>query len=203
MTKIETRAALRALYKPAHGRSVAKEIHRLDHHCRQFIALSPFVLLATGGVDGSMDVSPRGDQPGFVTVEDDTTLLLPDRPGNNRLDSLENILERPGVGLLFLIPGVDETLRVNGRAEIHAEADLCARFAVAGKRPASVLKIAVESAYLHCAKSLMRSALWSQDAQIARSALPIMGEMLKDHAGLEAPPETQEDMLRRYASVLY
>ncbi|MFG1428993.1 pyridoxamine 5'-phosphate oxidase family protein [Roseixanthobacter glucoisosaccharinicivorans] len=203
MTKIESREALRTLYKPAHGRSVAKEIHVLDRHCRHFIALSPFVLLATGGADGSMDVSPRGDQPGFVAVEDDTTLLLPDRPGNNRLDSLENILERPGVGLLFLIPGVDETLRVNGRAEIHADAALCARFAVAGKLPASVLKITVDSAYLHCAKSLMRSALWSQDAQIARSALPTMGEMLKDHAGLEAPPETQEEMLRRYASVLY
>ncbi|MFG1464448.1 pyridoxamine 5'-phosphate oxidase family protein [Xanthobacter sp. DSM 24535] len=203
MSKVESREALRQLYKPAHGRSVAKEIHLLDRHCRDFIALSPFVLLASGGSDGFMDVSPCGDHPGFVVVEDDTTLLLPDRPGNNRLDSLENILERPGVGLLFLIPGVDETLRVNGRAEIHASAELNARFAVAGKVPASVLRVHVQSAYLHCAKSLMRSALWSAEAKVARSALPTMGEMLKDHARLEAPAETQEEMLQRYKSVLY
>ncbi|MEW6254475.1 MAG: pyridoxamine 5'-phosphate oxidase family protein [Pseudomonadota bacterium] len=203
MSRIETLAELRAVYKPANARSVAKVIPALDIHCRRFIALSPFLLLATGGADGTSDVSPRGDAPGFVAVEDDTTLLLPDRPGNNRLDSLENIIARPGVGLLFLIPGVDETLRVNGTAEIHTDPALTARFEVSGKRPLSVIRIKVREAYLHCAKALMRSALWSQEAQVPRSALPTMGEMLQDHTEGAFAAESQEAMLRRYREVLY
>jgi len=203
MSHIDSLDALRRLYPNATARSVDKVIPRLDPHCRRFIGLSPFLLLATGGADGSSDVSPRGDHPGFVVVEDETTLLLPDRPGNNRLDSLENIIARPGVGLLFLIPGVDETLRVNGIAEIHADAALRERFAVKGKLPLSVLRIRVTDAYLHCAKALMRSALWSAEAQVERSALPTMGEMLADHTSGRHQAESQEEMLKRYKELLY
>ncbi|TCT02582.1 pyridoxamine 5'-phosphate oxidase family protein [Aquabacter spiritensis] len=203
MSRIETRDALRAIYPAARGRSVEKVLARLDPHCARFIGLSPFVLLATRGAGGGLDVSPRGDRPGFVALEDAQTLLLPDRPGNNRLDSLENILDDPHVGLLFLIPGVDETLRVNGQAEIHAGGPFAARFAVAGKPPASVLRIRVEEAYLHCAKALMRARLWDPEARIARSALPTMGQMLKDQIGGAEPAEDQEEMLRRYREVLY
>ncbi len=203
MAHIDSLEALRTVYKPANPRSVAKVIPVLDGHCRRFIALSPFLLLATGGPDGTSDVSPRGDGPGFVKVADDTTLLLPDRPGNNRLDSLENIIARPGIGLLFMVPGVDETLRVNGTAEIRTDPDLLADFAVGGKLPLSVIRITVKEAYLHCAKALMRSHLWSQEAQVERSVLPTMGEMLQDHTSGAFKAETQEEMLKRYREVLY
>lgn len=203
MAHIDSLEALRTVYKPANPRSVAKVIPVLDGHCRRFIALSPFLLLATGGPDGTSDVSPRGDGPGFVKVADDTTLLLPDRPGNNRLDSLENIIARPGIGLLFMVPGVDETLRVNGTAEIRTDPDLLADFAVGGKLPLSVIRITVKEAYLHCAKALMRSHLWSREAQVERSVLPTMGEMLQDHTSGAFKAETQEEMLKRYREVLY
>lgn len=203
MAHIDSLEALRTVYKPATGRSVAKVIPVLDGHCRRFISLSPFLLLATGAPDGTSDVSPRGDAPGFVGVADDTTLLLPDRPGNNRLDSLENIIARPGVGLLFMVPGVDETLRINGTAEIRTDADLLARFIVDGKLPLSVIRITVKEAYLHCAKALMRSSLWNPQAKVERSVLPTMGEMLQDHTSGAYKAETQEEMLKRYREVIY
>lgn len=202
MSNIKDVASLRALYGPMGERSARKQLDRLDRHCRRFVELSPFVLLSTTGADGLGDVTPRGDAPGFVAVEDDRTLLIPDRPGNNRLDSLTNILERPGVGLLFLVPGVDETLRVNGTAEIHADPALLARFAVDGKLPRTVLKIAVREAYLHCAKAFMRSRLWDPAVQVDRSTLPSMGEMLRDQLSL-SEGETQAEMLRRYEATLY
>lgn len=200
--RIDDPDALRALYGPAGERSARKQLDHLDVHCRRFVALSPFVLLATSGSDGLCDVTPRGDAPGFVGIEDDATLLLPDRPGNNRLDSLMNIVARPGVGLLFVVPGVDETLRVNGTAEIRTDADVLARFAVDGRAPKTVLRIAVKEAYLHCAKAFMRSRLWDPAAQVDRSTLPSMGEMLRDQLNL-ASGETQDEMLRRYAATLY
>lgn len=203
MARIESLEALRTVYKPASGRSVAKVIPVLDRHCRRFIELSPFLLLSTGGPDGTSDVSPRGDAPGFVGVADDSTLLLPDRPGNNRLDSLENIIARPGVALLFMVPGVDETLRVNGTAEIRTDPDLLAPFAVEGKLPLSVIRITVKEAYLHCAKALMRSNLWSREAQVERSVLPTMGEMLHEHTSGAYKAESQEEMLKRFREVLY
>lgn len=202
MSRIETLDQLRTHYKPVSSRAAQKVLARLDRHCRSFIGLSPFVMLATSSAAGALDVTPRGDHPGFVGIEDDTTLLLPDRPGNNRLDSLSNILEHSGVGLIFLIPGVDETLRVNGTAEIRVDEDLRARFAVGGKLPTSVLRITVREAYLHCAKAFMRSGLWNPDVQVERAVLPTLGEMLRDQIGL-AEAESQEAMLARFKDAMY
>ncbi|MFG1478252.1 pyridoxamine 5'-phosphate oxidase family protein [Xanthobacter sp. V4C-4] len=202
MARIDSVDALRRLYGEPSGRTRDKVLSRLDPHCRRFIALSPFVLVATADAAGAADVSPRGDAPGFVASEDNR-LFIPDRPGNNRLDSLSNILATGRVGLLFLIPGVDETLRVNGRAAIHDDADLRGRFPVNGRLPRTVIAVEVEEAFLHCAKAFMRSALWSPQAQIPRAALPTMGEMLRDQIGHAAPAESQDDMLRRYRAVLY
>lgn len=202
MSRLNTPEQLRALYGEPKERSVRKQLDRLDPHCRRFIGLSPSVLLATQGADGLGDVTPRGDAPGFVAIEDERTLLIPDRPGNNRLDSFLNIVANPGVGLLFLVPGVEETLRVNGLAEIRDDAQLVARFPVDGRLPKTVIRVAVKEAYLHCAKALMRAKLWDPAIRIDRSSLPSMGEMLKDQLGL-ATAETQAEMVERYRATLY
>ncbi|WP_237154555.1 pyridoxamine 5'-phosphate oxidase family protein [Oryzibacter oryziterrae] len=202
MSAIRDTASLRALYGDARERSRRKVLPALDRHARRFIELSPFCLLSTHGADGLGDVTPRGDAPGFVAVADDRTLLLPDRAGNNRLDSLLNILDNPGVGLLFMVPGVDETLRINGHATIETDPDLLARFEVAGKLPKTVLVIAVAEVYLHCAKALMRSHLWSAENRVDRAILPSMGEMMRDQLGLDQA-ETQAEMLERYRATLY
>lgn len=203
MARIESQAALREIYGVPHGRAVAKQLDRLDKHCRSFIALSPFLILATQGADGLGDATPRGDHPGFVHVLDDLTLTIPDRPGNRRVDALSNIVERPGVGLLFLIPGVDETLRVNGTAVIDDDPALREAHRVADSLPATVLVVSVHEAYLQCGKALMRSKLWAEESRIERSRLPTMGEMLKDHTRSNDPPETQAAMLERYKTALY
>ena len=171
---------LAELYDPPSERAVLKQIDHLDAHCRAFVAASPFVLLSTCGRVGA-DCSPRGDDPGFVEVLDERTLLLPDRRGNNRLDSLRNVLENPAVGLLFLVPGVGETLRVNGRARISRDPALRARFVVRGKPPATVLVVHVEEAFLQCAKALVRSGLWDPARQVERSRLPSLGTVLAAH----------------------
>src|SRR5437763_301080 len=157
--------ALRALYGTPSAIVQRKTLDRLDEHCRAFIALSPFLVLGTAGTDRTADCSPRGDAPGFVTVVDDKTLLLPDRPGNRRIDSLRNVAENPEVALIFFIPGINETLRINGRAAITTDAALLAPLAVQGKAPQSALRIAVREAFLHCAKALIRSHLWDPATQ--------------------------------------
>jgi PPOX class probable FMN-dependent enzyme len=172
-----------ARYDPPTERALRKQIDRLDEHCRAFIAASPFVLLATCGPTSGADCSPRGDHPGWVEVADDRTLLLPDRRGNNRIDSLRNIVENPTVGLLFLVPGVNETLRVNGRAGLSVDPELLARFAVDGKAPKSVIVVSVTEAFIQCARALVRSDLWNPARQIDRSALPSMGTILAAHTG--------------------
>jgi PPOX class probable FMN-dependent enzyme len=203
MARIETLESLRAIYGAPKGRSVAKQLDRLDRHCRSFIALSPFLIIATQGADGFGDATPRGDHAGFVTVADDNTLIIPDRPGNNRIDSLSNIVERPGIGLLFLVPGVDETLRVNGTAVIDDDLALRSAHMAEGKVPATVLVVTVREAYLQCAKALMRSRLWAEESRVPRDRLPTMGEMLKDHTRSSENAETQAEMLERYATALY
>lgn len=202
MTTVPDLAALRLLYPEPNERAVRKQIDALDAHCRRFIALSPFVVLSTSDAAHQLDASPRGGAPGFVPVADDHTLLLPDAPGNNRLDSLENILATGRAGLLFLVPGVDETLRVNGRAVLSVDpADIAACHD--GKRaPKVVLRITVQAAYLHCAKSLMRSRLWNPASRVDRSLLPTIGQMIADQTGLHVPAETQAELERRYAADL-
>lgn len=169
---------LEALYEAPVPRSLTKELDHISDHYRLFIEKSPFVVLATSGPEG-LDCSPRGDAPGFVRIHDARHLLLPDRRGNNRLDSLHNIVRDPRVALLFLVPGVGETLRVNGRAAIVTDPELCASFMVEGKSPRSVVVVTVETVYYQCQKALVRGGLWSPEAQVPRSELPSAGEMLQ------------------------
>lgn len=196
---ITSHAQLLELYAAPQERAVRKELPALDRHCRDFIALSPFVLLSTGNREHELDASPRGGEPGFVKVAQDAHLLMPDSPGNNRLDSLRNIVSTAQVGLLFLIPGFDETLRVNGRAVLSTdEADL-QRCANDRRKPKLVIRVQVTAAYLHCAKAFLRSRLWSAASQVARSQMPTMGQMINEQTGLRSAPETREEMERRYA----
>ena len=172
-------AALRTLYgEPSEG-AIAKEVDHVHPHYRAMIEASPFMVMATSGPDG-LDVSPRGDPPGFVVVEDEKTLLIPDRRGNNRTDSLGNLIADPRIALLFLITGVGETLRVNGRAEISVDPDLLARFPAQGKLPRSVVVVHVERAYFQCPKALVRSDLWNPVKHIERRSLPSSGTILAD-----------------------
>ncbi len=203
MAAIKTTSELRAHYNAPMERAVRKQLNHIDQHCARFISLSPFCLLSTDDGNGNADVSPRGDEAGFVHVLEPRTLALPDRPGNNRLDSLENIISSASVGLLFLVPGVQETLRINGEAEIRDDEELRAQFEVSGRLPATVLQIHVKEAYLHCAKSIMRSKIWDADTHHDRSVLPSMGKMLKDQIGYDEAPEGQEEMIERYKEILY
>lgn len=176
---IATLAELEALYAEPGAASLAKEVDYLHPHYRAFVEASPFCLLSTMNNKGG-DCSPRGDAPGFVQVLDDRTLLLPDRRGNNRIDSLRNILADPRVGLLFLVPGVNETLRISGTAAVSTDPDLIARCVMQDKAPTTVLVIRIESVFFQCARALLRSRLWLADAQIPREALPSTGTMLAD-----------------------
>ena len=178
MPRITSLEQLDALYGSPRPPAIAKEIGYVSDHYRAFIDRAPFVIVATVGPEG-LDCSPRGDPPGFVRVRDQGTLLMPDRRGNNRIDSLRNLVRDPRIALLFIIPGIGNTLRVNGRAEIATDSDLLHSFAMAGRPPRSVLIISVERIYFQCPKALVRSRLWSQDAQIARSELPSTGTILE------------------------
>jgi PPOX class probable FMN-dependent enzyme len=203
MSQISSVEELRAIYREPNERAAEKEIDYLDPHCRRFIELSPFMLLATQGADGRGDVSPKGDAPGFVQVVDDHTLVIPDRRGNNRIDGLQNILANPSVGLIFLVPGVGETLRINGRAEIRDDADLLARFEINGKLPATVTVVSVQEAFLHCAKSIMRAKLWQEDYRVKRSELPSIGQMIHDQRGGVGAAESQAEMEALYENSMY
>ena len=174
--RITTVEQLEALYGQPGERALVKEIDHLNEDYQAFVRASPFVVLATAGTQG-LDCSPKGDPPGFVQIIDARTLAVPDRPGNNRLDNLRNLLDDPRISLLFIIPGVGETLRVNGRATISTDPALLARFEMRGKLPRSVVVVQVERAYFHCSKAIVRSELWSASAQVARSNLPSPGAM--------------------------
>ena len=169
---------LESIYGDAAAHSLAKEITYISDDYRAFIEKAPFVTVATVGPEG-LDCSPRGDPPGFVRVVDEKTLMIPDRRGNNRIDSMRNLVRDPRISLLFLIPGVNETLRINGRAEIVVEPDLCASFSMQGKLPRSVLVVTADRVYYQCQKALVRSRLWDVEAQIPRSELPSTGKILK------------------------
>jgi hypothetical protein len=202
MAEITSSDALRALYREPSERAVKKQLDCLDVHCRQFVALSPFVVIASTDAAGRVDASPRGGDPGFVKVADDRMLLIPDSPGNNRLDSLQNLLERPGVGLFFMVPGVDETLRVNGVAALRTDEALLELCTNERRRPPLVIAVTVQEAYLHCAKALMRSRLWDPAAKRERGVLPSMNQMIKDQIGQEGEPESDAAMRARYQSDL-
>ena len=194
---------LRTLYAQPTARVVKKQIDHLDRHCCSFIALSPFVVMSTVDAHGNLDASPRGGQPGFIRVKNEHTLLIPDRPGNNRLDSFRNIIETGKVGFLFMIPGVTELLRVNGRAELRTDEELRQQCVEQDKLPKMVVSISVLEAFLHCAKAIMRSALWKPEAQIDHKLLPTMGEMMYDVTGGIEPLETPEAMRKRHQANLY
>lgn len=202
MTTLRTLDDLRALYAEPTARVLRKEVTAIDDHIERFISLSPFVVVASANDQLHLDASPRGGEPGFVQVVDAHTLLIPDAPGNNRLDTLQNILTTSQAALLFFIPGVDEMLRIHGTAELRTDADLLARFAHLARPPKLVIQVTLRGAYLHCAKAMMRSRLWATDSRVDRSVLPSMGQMIKDHAQLDTPVETHEEMLKRYAQDL-
>ena len=174
---VTTIAQLEELYGLPSGAAVFKEIDHINAEYRAFIEASPFVVLASNGPEG-VDVSPRGDDPGFVRVTNDKTLMIPDRRGNNRIDTLRNIVRDPRVSLLFLIPGVGETIRVIGRASISTDPALCESFVFAGKTPKSVIVIAVESVYFQCSKAVVRSKLWDASRHIDRKSLPSNGTII-------------------------
>lgn len=192
-------AELDALYGEALERSVKKQMAQLDDLCRQFIAVSPMVMLGTAG-----DVSPRGDVPGFVKVADDKTLLVPDRRGNNRIDSLRNIVNNGQVGLLFLVPGVDETLRVNGHADISKDPSLTNQFEYRGTTPKTVLVIQVTEVYIHCSRALVRSDLWNPAKHAPKGTVPSFGTMLEAHTkGFVEAKAVDEDLITRVPTTLY
>lgn len=194
---------LRETYPAPQERSVRKTLPALDPHMRRFISLSPFLCMGTSSESGA-DVTPRGDVPGFVHVLDDRTLLIPDWPGNNRLDSLSNIAANSRVGLLFFVPGMDETLRVNGDAEISIEPALMQRWDAGGKHPRSVLRVTVREAFLHCGKALIRSRLWKDDYRIDRSVMPSYAQMLKEQTGVaQTTEEIAAAISDSYANKLY
>ncbi|PQA88226.1 pyridoxamine 5'-phosphate oxidase family protein [Hyphococcus luteus] len=174
---------------------VMKTLSALDRHCRAFIAKSPFVLVASSDSEGRMDISPKGDPPGFVQVLDDKTLAIPDRPGNRRADTFHNLLDNPHVGLIFLIPGKKETLRVSGLAEIVRDESLRESMAVNGKTPDLALVIRVEEAFFHCAKCVTRSKLWRPDDWPSLEGLPTLAETMIDAAKIDAPADAVQAII--------
>ena len=194
-SEISDAETLNGLYGEPSRLAAAKCIDHLARHARRFIALSPFLCLATADGQGRLDVSPRGDAPGFVRVVDDKRLLIPDRRGNNRMDSLSNVVANPRVGLIFMIPGVEETLRVNGGARIVRDTTLLAPLAAQGKVPRSALEVTVEKVMFQCSKALRRSRLWDEDYRIDRSALPPLGHMITDQIGDGSSAEEAEALV--------
>ena len=195
MQFIQTHEELRTIYRQPGDGAVRKVLPALDGHCVSFLARSPFVLIGSSDGRGHADVTPKGDRPGFVAVLDPHTIAIPDRPGNNRLDTLENLIADPSIGLLFLIPGMNETLRINGRARITTDEALRQRFEVDGKLPLSVIVVTVEAAYMHCAKAFMRSQLWQPESWPERGSMPTLGQILKDQLALADSAEATDRWL--------
>ena len=199
---IETLADLRNRYSQPGQRALQKQLTRLEKHSKRFIEMSPFLVIASANKSGLPDASPRGGEPGFVKVLDDKTIVIPDSPGNNRLDTLSNILETHQVGLIFFIPGVDETLRINGPAVLNEDESLRERCADGRRVPKVVIQVTVEELYLQCAKALMRSSLWDPATRVERTELPTIARMVSDQIGYNGPIETQEQMVARYQNDL-
>ncbi|WP_026379503.1 pyridoxamine 5'-phosphate oxidase family protein [Afifella pfennigii] len=193
---------LRELYGEPSPRAAAKVTSKFDKHCRRFIENATFLVLATS--DGeNLDVSPKGDPAGFVAVESESTLLVPDRPGNNRVDGLMNILRHPKVALVFIIPTVGETLRVNGTAEISDDPALCARFQVRGRSPKTVLRITAEEVFLHCGKAPMRAGLWRPETWPRARPVASLNEIVRDHSGVPVDSLEQAAVEEKDRKALY
>jgi PPOX class probable FMN-dependent enzyme len=196
---IRSETELRQEFGPISPLAEKKVLDRLDGFCRDFIAMSPFLVLASSDGEGRADASPRGDAPGFVAVLDDSTLLIPDRLGNKRVDSFGNILKAPGIGLIFMVPGINETLRVNGRAAITRDGELLAPLAAQGKVPTVGLLVHVEETFFHCGKALMRSNLWDASRQVDRNAFPTLGRIIAEQTAaveVEVAEKTMEEAYR-------
>ena len=201
---ITSEEQLRAVTGWPAPRALKKEITTLDVHCRAIILKSPFLLISSCDAEGRLDTSPKGDPPGFVQLLDESTLAIPDRPGNRRADTYRNVLQNPRVGLLFLVPGRNETLRVNGQAMIVRDLELRERMTVNGKRPELALVVSVEEVFVHCGKCMLRSGLWDPEARPDVTGLPSHARCLVDHAELAQPLEAVEASLREgYKSKLY
>ncbi|WP_018260529.1 pyridoxamine 5'-phosphate oxidase family protein [Methylobacterium sp. WSM2598] len=198
-----SREAIRRHYGEPSPRAVNKQLARLDAHARAFIALSPFLVIASADAAGRGDATPRGDAPGFVAAPDDATLVIPDRPGNRRVDTMLNVAENPQVGLLFLVPGIDEMLRVNGRARLTTDPALLAPLAVAGRAPVAGLIVAVEEVFFHCGKAAMRAQLWAPEARVERARFPTLGCILADQIAGEDAAEAERAIEESYRTRLY
>ena len=195
---IKSESQLREIYGQPAGRTRLKQLEMLEKHSKSFIELAPFVAISTSNTQGKQDSSPRGGNPGFVKIIDDKTIIIPDAKGNKRLDSLVNIIETGQVGCLFMIPGVDETLRINGEALLSTKVEYLALFNQENNPPQCVIEITISEVFLHCAKALMRSKLWQQDFKIERCELPTMGRMINDQIGESSEPESHSAMVTRY-----
>ncbi len=199
---LQTEEELRGLYGFPKGRAKDKQLASLEKHSINFIKHSPFVTISTFSKSGLADCSPRGGSPGFVEVINNNCIIIPDAKGNKRLDSLVNIVQTGKLACLFLIPGVDETLRVNGIARISQDPEYLQRFQGENSMPQTCIELTINEVFLHCAKALMRSKLWSPDALIDRSSFPTMGRMINDQLFVSEEPESHEDMVKRYETDL-
>src|SRR6202049_3347589 len=200
---VEDIAEIREIYGEPMERTIKKQLPRLEKHSRAFIARSPFLVIASSDPSGRCDASPKGDMPGFVQVLDDETLLIPDRLGNNRVDTIGNLLVQPGVGLIFFVPGLNETLRVNGRARITADPALLEPLAVNGKVPRSGILVSADEVYFHCGKALIVSDLWNPEKQVRRSEFPSLGHILADQIGGITIEESERLTAESYKTRLY
>ena len=200
---LTSKDAVRAHYGQPGELARRKQLAALDQHARAFIALSPFLVIASADAAGRADATPRGDAPGFVAVMDDSTLLIPDRRGNNRVDTMLNIAENPHVGLLFLVPGIDETLRVNGTAQITTDVSLLAPLAAQGKIPAAGLLVRIEEVFFHCGKALIRSQLWDVERQVERRSFPTLGRIIADQIAGADPRTCEQAIEESYRDRLY
>jgi PPOX class probable FMN-dependent enzyme len=199
-------AELREIIRPPHQRARDKQIDHLDHNCLQFIAHAPFVLVGTTNADGTGDVSPKGGPPGFVTVLDERRLAFGELPGNGRVDGYRNLLANPAIGLIFLIPGLGETLRVNGQGYVSTNPELLEQCSVDGKRPKVVLGVVVQEAFIHCAKALRRAQLWDVEGWPDLRGMPTVACMLVEHAGIDGDPgghRTAAALQDAYATTLW
>ena len=193
-TAVTSEDELRGNYGEPMDIALMKQLGKLDEHCKNFISRSPFLCIGTSAADGKADVSPRGDPPGFVQVIDDNTIFIPDRPGNNRLDTMSNIVANPNVGLLFLIPGFEDALRVNGKATLVKDNKILERCAVNRKVPTMGIMVEINEAYLHCAKAVRRSKLWNAESQQDRKEMPTLAQMILEQVATPEKQPTKEDI---------